>query len=179
VIATALYVIIHDNDTDATVEPLTVEELWVDPRLADTDVGAMLSAIRALQRRGVARDTLAPMILVLGSIAVFRQQLVQWYRATALPLVDQKVMQSILGWQHPLGDDPDDAPLRALWTFLIDAGGAQVVEGLSPDDFSRWVAQGGYPRNITPLGVSDLTPEDSDATVVSDVLTGREFVLSA
>jgi len=175
---TALYVIIHEDDTDPCVEPMTVDQLWQDPRCANRGMGAMLSAIRLLHRHGVARDTLAPMILVLGSIAVFRQQLVQWYRATALPLADQKVMQSILGWQHPLGDNPDDALLRALWTYLVEAGGEEIVNGVSPDDFSCWVTYSGYPWNITALGPLDPTPEDPDVTVVSDMLTGRDFVLS-
>ena len=102
-IATALYVIIHEDDTDPTVEPLTVDQPWDDYRLVDTDVEAMLSAIRTLHRQGVARDTLAPMMLVLGSAEVFRKQLSQWYRKTALSPADRKAVQAVLGWQHPLG----------------------------------------------------------------------------
>lgn len=178
-ITTALYVVIHDDDTDPTVKQLTVGELWRDPRLADTDVGTMLSAIHALHRRSVARDTLAPMMLVLGSVDAFRQQLASWYRTTALSLADREEVQAILGWQHPLGDAVNDAPLRALWTYLIEAGGECVVDQLSPDDFYHWVAYGGYPRGITPLEPRDPTPETTGAMVVSDLLTGREFVLSA
>lgn len=118
------------------------------------------------------------MILVLGSAEVFRKQLVQWYRKTALSPADQKAMQTILDWQHPLGDNVEDAAMRALWTYLIEAGGQEIVVGLSPDDFSRWVAYGGYPRDIAELAPDDPTPEHPDEIVVSDVLTGREFVLS-
>lgn len=176
---TAVYAIFHAPDEPPAVEAITVEQLWTDCRFAAGDEQDMLSAVQTLDRRGVARDTEAPIILVLGSAPAFREQLAQWYRATALSPATREAVQAVLGWHHPLGDAVDDAPLRALWTYLVEAGGEPVVAGLSPDDFSQWVAYGGYPRHIIALTPTDPTPENPDATVVPDELTGREFVLSA
>ncbi|PSR23398.1 MAG: hypothetical protein C7B45_03550 [Sulfobacillus acidophilus] len=173
----ALYVIIHVSDESPTVETITVEQLWTDPRLAAGDERDMLSAVRALDRRGVARDAASPTILVLGSAAEFRRQLAAWYWDTPLPPAARDSVQALLGWQHPLGDDPDNAGLRALWTYLVEAGGVEIVAGMAPGDFARWVAFGGYPRGLTPLDAQDPVPEDNDVNVVCDILTDRCFVL--